>query len=240
MRVIRLDHGKANALDLELLGRMDRELQQAQGDDSVVLTASGSIFSAGIDLFRLVEGGAGYANELLHALDQALIRLYDFPRPVVAAINGHAIAGGCIIACACDVRIMVRGDARIGLTELLVGVPFPSIPLEIVRSVIPPVVLRRIIYEGGTYESEEALKLGLVDELVPAAELMARATAVAQKLGSIAPAAFTLTKRRLHSDLAEVKRRYAREEEEVRRIWADPRTRAHIENYINTTMRKSQ
>ena len=136
---LRLEHSKASALDVELLGALLRALDGV-GEEvrALVLTGTGSILSAGVDLFRLTREGAGYVRDLLPLLSRFLRRLFSFPRPVVAAVNGHAIAGGCVLTCAADRRLMAQGDGRIGITELLVGVPFPVIALEIMRSAAAP------------------------------------------------------------------------------------------------------
>ena len=137
--LLRLAHGKVSAFDLELLERIAEELDNIEASSSraVVITGSGGTFSAGVDLFRVLDGGESYLRQFLPALTRVLIRLYTFPRPVVAAINGHAIAGGCVLACACDYRLMAIGRGTIGVPELVVGVPFPLIALEILRDVLP-------------------------------------------------------------------------------------------------------
>src|SRR5262249_16205419 len=134
--VLRLEHGKVSALDLDLLVTFRECLIELRGSRcrGVVLTGTGSSFSAGVDWRRVLEGGGEYLKKFVAALDAALQELFEFPRPVIAAVNGHAIAGGCIVVCACDYRIMADGNGRIGVTELLVGVPFPATPLEILRS----------------------------------------------------------------------------------------------------------
>src|SRR4051794_16388117 len=124
---IRLEHGKGNILDLELCREIEERLREASDASAVILTGSGSIFSAGVDLFRLTNEGVPYVEQFVPALDSMLRTLFLFPRPVVAAINGHAIAGGCILAAASDVRLMASGDGRIGVPELVVGVPMPSL-----------------------------------------------------------------------------------------------------------------
>src|SRR5262245_17682571 len=135
---LRLAHGKASALDVELLDALLHELDGVAEDvHALILTGTGSIFSAGVDLFRLTEEGADYVRRFLPLLSRFLRTLFSFPRPVVAAVNGHAIAGGCVIALACDARLMAEGDATIGLPELLVGVPFPTAAREIVRFAVP-------------------------------------------------------------------------------------------------------
>jgi enoyl-CoA hydratase len=112
--VVRIQHGKVNALDLELLQAITVTMSEVADAAAVVLTGSGRAFSAGVDLRRIVDGGAAYVQEFLPALSEAFLAVFDCPRPVVAAINGHAIAGGCVIAAACDVRTMCAGT--IGLT----------------------------------------------------------------------------------------------------------------------------
>src|SRR5436305_10167261 len=120
---LRLAHGKAGALGVELVDALLHELDGAAGDvRALVLTGTGSIFSAGVDLFRLTREGADYVRRFLPLLSRFFRVLFAFPMPVVAAVNGHAIAGGCVIALACDVRLMAEGGGKIGVPELLVGV----------------------------------------------------------------------------------------------------------------------
>src|SRR5262249_58457001 len=94
---------------------------------------TGRIFSAGVDLLRLSEGGASYVRKFLPALCAMFAAVFSHAAPVVAAINGHAIAGGCVLACAADRRLVAREGGRIGVAGLLVGGPFPPGPLEIMR-----------------------------------------------------------------------------------------------------------
>src|SRR5262245_25785640 len=100
---LRLAHGKASALDIELLeailGELDRAAPKAR---AVVLTGTGSIFSAGVDLFRVTRDGADYVRRFLPRLSRTFRALFTFPGPVVAAVNGHAIAGGGVLVLACD------------------------------------------------------------------------------------------------------------------------------------------
>ena len=99
--VVQLDHGKVNALDLELLTAISSTMMELAEAPAVVLTGSGSVFCAGVDLHRIVDGGLDYVGEFLALLSTALLAVYDHPRPVVAAINGHALAGGCVLAATC-------------------------------------------------------------------------------------------------------------------------------------------
>ena len=138
--VLTLTHGKANALDIEFCETLAGRFIELRGSDAkaVVVTGQGKIFSAGVDLIRLSEGGADYIRRFLPALHKLYDAVFYHPKPVVAAINGHAVAGGCVLACCADRRIMARESGRIGVTELLVGVPFPALAFEIVRFAVPP------------------------------------------------------------------------------------------------------
>jgi enoyl-CoA hydratase len=160
-----MQHGKANAFDLEfcqaIVGRLE-ELSQSSLR-AVVITGQGRIFSAGVDLPRVLDGGAAYLHSFLPALKKAFETLFCFPKPVVAAINGHAIAGGCVLACAADHRLMASDSGRIGITELLVGVPLPTVALEIMRRVVMPMHIGEVVYRGATFSPEEAKEKGLVD-----------------------------------------------------------------------------
>ena len=141
--IVRLVYGKANALDLEFCEKLSAEFSTlGEFADAVILTGKGNIFSAGVDLKRLLDDGPDYALAFVAALDRLCEILFTFDRPLVAAINGHAIAGGCILAQTADWRIMTDGKARIGVPELLVGVPFPTFVFEILRAVVPAQLFR--------------------------------------------------------------------------------------------------
>src|SRR6202041_2558922 len=115
---------------------------------AVVLTGHGSVFGAGVDLPALVSGGPDYVRRFVPAMVAGFERLVSFSKPLVAAINGHAIAGGTIMLLACDQRILAKGNARIGLTEIRVGVEFPAWALEIARFLTPPEHLATLILTG--------------------------------------------------------------------------------------------
>src|SRR5262245_51897637 len=169
---LRLAHGKASALDIELLQALQDEFVGAAKDSrAVILTGTGSIFSAGVDLFRLTREGPDYVRRFLPVLSGFVRSLFAFPRPVVAAVSGHAIAVGGILVLASDVRLMAEGDGRIGVPELLVGVPFPSAPLEVVRFAVPRHKIQELIYTGKTVRPQEALAAGLIDRVIPSSEL---------------------------------------------------------------------
>ncbi len=172
--LVTLKHGKANALDIELCELLAARFQELARSDvkAVVLTAEGKIFSAGVDLIRLSAGGAVYVRKFLPALHKLYETVFYHPKPVVAAINGHAIAGGCVLACCADRRIMAREAGRIGVTELLVGVPFPALAFEIVRASVPSRYLAEVTLSGATYTTDAALQRGWIDEVAEPDALM--------------------------------------------------------------------
>src|SRR5208282_1129305 len=121
----------------------------------------------------------------------------------VAAINGHAIAGGCVLAACADRRIMAREGGRIGVTEILVGVPFPALAFEIVRFAVPPRHLPEFTLSGATYATDAALQRGWIDEIAEPADLLEDAIAVAQELALLSPAAFAQTKKQIRQAVSE-------------------------------------
>ena len=164
---VRFDHPPVNALDLDLL---DDVIATMRGlDGPVVITGSGRCFSAGVDLPAIVAGGAEYTDRFMTSLSAAFLAVFDHPAPVVAAINGHAIAGGCVFAMAADIRLMSAGT--IGLTELAVGAMFPMSALEICRHAMGTSVTQATL-GAGTVDVSTAAALGWVDEVVTADELL--------------------------------------------------------------------
>jgi len=239
--VLEIAHGKANALDVELCLGLGKKIEEflASSSRALVLTGNGNMFSAGVDLLRLLAEGAPYALRLLDVLDEMLEGLFVCSKPVVAAINGHAIAGGCIVACAADHRIMARGPWRTGVPELVLGVPFPPTALEVIRFAVAPEKLQQLLHGGQTYTPEEALHHGLVNELADPAVLVDRAVAEAERMAALSPRAFALNKRQLREPVMErIRSGRARCNAEVREIWTQPETLQAIRQYVERTFKK--
>lgn len=239
--VLTMAHGKANALDIELLEAIIAQFEKLRGapERAVVLTGQGRMFSAGVDLPRLADGGPDYVRRFLPALHRLYETVFFFPKPVVAAVNGHAIAGGCVLQCCADKRIAARGDFRIGVTELLVGVPFPAMAFEVMRFATAPQYFADGILSGATYTPDVALQRGLVDELVEPAALMDRAVAAAETLAALPPRTFEATKRQIRQPAADAMERHApRVDKVAEEIWTAPATIAHIRDYVARTFKK--
>jgi enoyl-CoA hydratase len=238
--VLRMAHGKANALDLELCEALTAQLDDCARSDAgaLVLTGEGRMFSAGVDLLRLLNGGGGYVRTFLPSVNKMFETLFSFPRPVVAAVNGHAIAGGCVMTCAADYRMMAREPGRIGIPELLVGVPFPVVPLESMRFAAPRQYLQAMAYRGLTLTAELALQYGLVDAVVEGERLLDEAVAVAASLAAIPFAAFSLTKTQMRAPTRRRMRAGAAVDADVQEAWASPETLDAIRDYVARTLKR--
>ncbi len=232
--VVRLWHGKVNALDLELLQEISTVMRDLEPDRAVVITGSGSVFSAGVDLRRIVDGGRPYAQEFLPALSAAFLAIFDHPGPVVAAIDGHAIAGGCIIAAACDVRIMSGG--KIGLAELSVGVPFPSVAMEILRHAIGPAA-GQLVLTAGLLDATQAQSIGLVHEVTEPHLLLDAAVDRAQQMAKVPAEVFGFSKRQLQQPARARLADKEGDDEAVLAMWSSDRTLAAIAQYLDSLKR---
>jgi enoyl-CoA hydratase len=238
IEVLRLAHGKASAFDVELVTALDEALDAFERGPgrALVVTGSGRIFSAGVDLFRVLDGGRAYLARFLPALERLFERLIRSEKPLVAALNGHAIAGGCVLACAADRRIAAAGDARLGVPELVVGVPFPVGALELVRDAWPVARLRDAVYGGRSFTLAECAELGVVDAVVEPAALLERALAAARELAAIPSASYRLTKRFARRPLVERIEAQAGLAAETLAVWAAPATLDALRAYVERTI----
>ncbi|HEX6216976.1 MAG TPA: enoyl-CoA hydratase/isomerase family protein [Vicinamibacterales bacterium] len=240
IRVLKLAHGKVSAMDLELGEAFTREMHDAAAAPvkAVIVTGTGSSFSAGVDLFRVVKDGPEYGRRFLPVLDGLLRAALTLPKPMVAAVNGHAIAGGCILAACCDHRIMVDGTGRIGVPELGVGVPFPALPLQIMAARVADAALRDLVFTARTVQVDEARALGLIDEKCPAGMLMDRAVEVAERLAAIPADAFALTKEAFYTPILERTKALSDLNARVVEAWMQPHTYDTIRAYLEKTVGK--
>ena len=232
MTILRFDNAPVNAADLDLLNVIIDSMRNIEGP--VVITGAGRAFSAGVDLRALVDGGTDYAEQFVAALSEAFLAIYDHPAPVVAAVNGHAIAGGCVLAMCADVRLMSGGT--IGLTELAVGVPFPVAALEICRYSMG-ISASRAALTAKTIDADTALARGWVDAVVPKDDLLSEALAVARELGQYSPAAYAATKKQLHRPVRAAINDGAAADADVRASWISEETRGRIAGFLESLAR---
>jgi enoyl-CoA hydratase len=201
--LVRMSKPPVNAIDMELaagLGGALNGLASEEGVRAVVLAGLEGCFSAGLDLKALPHLNAAEQKELLLTFGRMILDLYRFPRPVIAAVDGHAIAGGLILVIACDYRIGGDGDYQLGLTEVRVGVPFPIAPLRLVQAELGPDVARRLVLTSRTAGPREALEWGALDELRPPGEVEARALEIAEELAALPSISYTRTKHLLREE----------------------------------------
>ena len=239
--VITLQHGKANALDTEFCNGLAEEFDKLAKSKAraVVVTGEGKIFSAGVDLLRATSSGPDYFKGFLPALERLYTSAFFFPKPFVAAVNGHAAAGGCILAGCADWRLMAEGTGKIGVTELLVGVSFPPLAFEIMRFCAAHKFFPEVVYTGTTYPPDEAQRRGLVDEVVPADQLLEKSIAAAERLAALRPAAFALTKQQMRQTVADALQKHgARVSKAAAELWLDPETLKSMSDYVSRTFKK--
>jgi enoyl-CoA hydratase len=168
LALVRLACGKANALNPWSLAAIDGALDEAAsgGARGIVLTGYDRFFSGGLDLVGLYGLERHAMDDFMRKFDGLMLRVFTLPVPVVAAVAGHAVAGGAVLALACDARVMGAGAGRFGLNEIQLGVPFPASALEIVRHAVPASAVEEVLYRGELHEPRGALARGLVTEIV--------------------------------------------------------------------------
>ena len=216
--LLRMDDGKANAMQERFLDDFDRALEGARDADALVLTGARRIFSAGLDLPALVELSRSAIEALMEHFHETMQRTFLWPAPVVAAVNGHAIAGGCVLAMQADRRVMAEGDAKIGINEVQIGLPLPVVVLETFRAQLSPAHLARAAQEGTLFSPAEALEAGIVHATAPAESVEERALATARNLASVGRPAFSAVKGVLRRPAAEALERSRGEDG---RAWLD-------------------
>lgn len=190
-----------NALDRAHMQRLVDELRAAGGRPLLVVGAEGA-FSAGLNLKEVAGLDRPGMTSFLLLLDELVEALYEYPGPTVACVNGHAIAGGCVLALCCDWRVAAaQPDIRIGLNEVARGLEFPPRILALVRDRVPRRHLERVLLEGALHDPATACMLGMIDEVAGAA--LSTAEAALARLSAVPRAAYVATKRSLrHGVLA--------------------------------------
>lgn len=195
--VIRLDDGKVNALSPDLITALTETLEHARARArAIALFGRPDRFSAGFDL-RVMMSSPEAMRDLVRAGCELLMRVYEYPLPVVMGCTGHALAAGVLLLATGDVRIGVRGDFKLGLNELAKSMPVPIFAQELARDRLDPRALVAATLGATVYEPEDALGVGWLDRLVDADELEEHVIETARAMVPLSGNAFAVTKRTL-------------------------------------------
>ncbi|MEW6351182.1 MAG: enoyl-CoA hydratase/isomerase family protein [Thermodesulfobacteriota bacterium] len=227
-----IERGKVNALDNTVVDQLRdafKELERDPSTRAVIFTGRGKFFSFGFDIPQFIPWPKEDFFAYLVNFTNLYTYLFLYPKPLIAALNGHAIAGGCMLALACDHRLMVTGKAKISLNEIGFGSSVFAGSTEMLRFWTGSANATQILCSGAMYPAEQALELGLVDQVTTEADLPATAVTVASELGAKDPSAFASIKGLLRQPVAEAMTR--RETDSIREfvdIWYSETTRANL------------
>jgi enoyl-CoA hydratase len=215
-----------NALSTELMTWLIERLEAARGE-AVFLTGEGDAFSAGLNLKEVASLDRDGMSRFLGTLERMVHTLFHHAGPTVAWINGHAIAGGCVVALACDHRLASDNPrTRIGLNEVPLGLRFPPRTWRLVQHRVPSHAIERVVLEGGLHAPDVALRLGLIDEVVPGE---AEARAYAERIAAAPRQAYAAAKEALRHGVLDVgpdeERRFR---EDVLPAWVTPELKARL------------
>ncbi len=200
--VARMEMPRGNAIGLAFLDAIAAALDEVEASPAraLVLTGHGKVFSTGLDLVEAYDFDRAALTTFVDRFDELFLRVFAFPKPLVAAVNGHAVAGGCILATAADWRVMAPGPFVTGVTEATLGIPFPIAAFEVVRWALPVATWNETFMEGRRWSPDDALKMGMVNALAGEAGVVADATERARALAAIEPDAARSIKLELKRD----------------------------------------
>jgi enoyl-CoA hydratase len=192
MRVITLAGRGPNTMSVAMLEDALRELDAAK-DGPVIVTGAGNAFSAGLDLDALATLDASGVRDLLVAMERVTHRLFLHPAPTVAVVNGHAIAGGCLVAQCCDVRIAPHDPKlRMGMTGVAIGLTYPPFVFDVLGARLTAPSVEKVLLSAARFDVDEALALGLLDEIT--GDPRARAEAVLAERAALPGPSYASTK----------------------------------------------
>lgn len=229
-----LRRSKVNALNRAVVDEMRHLFKAFEGDPevrAVILTAEGKFFSFGFDIPEFLSFTKEHFAEFLLKFTDLYTYIFRYPKPVVAALNGHTIAGGCMLALACDHRVMVSGNSKISLNEIGFGSSVFAGSVEMLRFWIGNAKAAEVLLSGTMYTAEEAKALGLVHEVATADEFMDAARKVASSFASRHLPAFASIKSLLRKNTLD--KMIHSEKESIREfvdIWYSETTWANLQN----------
>ena len=229
VRILTLDRPPANAEDETLLTDLSAALDDTRDNmdvRAVVLTGAGKFFSGGFDL-----SAPRRENEqiviMTNVFRDAHVKLLTMPKPTITMMNGHAIAGGLILVLACDYRLGLDGDYKIGLNEVAIGAAYPKVAMEIVRLRLTHQRASELLLGAALYPASQAIRLGVVDELFPPEKLEETVMRRAERVGAFPREAYVHTKMALVADtVARVMGEPAEDSARAAAVWMTPESRA--------------
>jgi len=196
--ILKLNRGITNALNLQLVNQLAESLQELRDDPnthSLVLSSSNDkFFSIGFDIPELLKLARKDFKIFYQAFNQVCMKLHTLPKPTIAAITGHSIAGGCILALCCDYRFIAEGRKLMGLNEIKLGLPVPYPGNCILQHLVGTRNAREIMNTGEFYNPEESLQIGMVDQVLPLKEVVPKSIEKAKLLGGLTHEAFQMIK----------------------------------------------
>jgi enoyl-CoA hydratase/carnithine racemase len=239
--LLRMNAGKGNAIGPAFVRALSENVRAIRDSDATaaVIVGHERIFCAGLALPELVVFERSAMREMIASFENAMESVYSLPMPCVAAINGHAIAGGCVLAMQCDVRFMSR-EGRIGLTEAALAIGLPPTALEPLRAAVPASSLVPVALEGKLFDAQQALALGLVDQVLAPDALVACALARARELGASGRVAYEQIKSAIRAPVVASMR--ASREREIERwldTWFSPLGRTRLEAAVERLTSKA-
>ncbi|MCX5858596.1 MAG: enoyl-CoA hydratase/isomerase family protein [Proteobacteria bacterium] len=231
--VLKLDRGIPNPIDLEMVRELDQALREVKQNPEiqglVLSSANEKIFSLGFNLPVLFPQSREDFQTFFQAFNRFCLDLFTLPKPTAAALTGHAVAGGCILAISCDLRFIAEGKKSMGLNEVKLGVPVPYVTDRILHQIVGTRKAREILESGDFYLPPVLLEMGLVDRVLPAGEVLPRAVEKIAALGALPPPAFAEIKKNRTEKVVEQILRHREEKDKIfLDLWYAPETRERI------------
>ena len=234
--VVTLQKGKVNQINEKVAEELTETFESLAGDDSagaIVLTGNGKFFSFGLEVPELYHYSKEDFERFLIKFTNLYNVIFNHPKPVIAAVNGHAVAGGCMLAIACDYRIMTIGKAKISLNEVTFGSSVFAGSTEILKHVTGNRNAEEILFSGLMYTAEQAKQLGLVDEVIAEEEFSTRLMSLAKEFKAKDAVAYTSLKKLLRQDILEKIDNYEMDSiKEFINIWYSESTRAQLKKIV--------
>ncbi len=243
LAVITLNRGRSNALNREMVLELDGMLKNIANDPNiggVLLAGKDNFFSAGLDLIELYHYNEEEAKSFWQLFLGFIGNMVSFQKPIVAAINGHSPAGGCVMALACDARVMAEGKYIIGLNEVPVGIIVPNSIFELYSFWLGKANATRSLLEGKLFNPEEALQIGLVDEITKPESILTAAERKVRKYMAFEQNTWQQSKLNIRKQLiATANSDQSTELETMLKQWWSPGTRAILKAMIDNLQKKS-